>query len=436
MTTALRSLLFVIALTAAVGAAAATKADARETVQAATSTNQAAPPATVVPPRVFLDCFECDLDYMRQNVDFVEYVRDRENADLHVLVMTLGTGSGGLSWTVRVLGLKRFQGQDRLLTFTTPPSATDDERRQEFARRFKIGLAGFAAETSAAPRLDLTWQPTAAAKETSKQHDPWNAWVFRTNVSGSVTGEEHQSSNAYRVSLAATRVTSNWKLNVSGSSNVNRNSFDLTDGRVVNSQTTNWNFSWLSVKSLGPRWSAGARGGASHSSFSNIERSYAIEPGIEFDVFPYADFQHRSLTIQYTAGTLRSVYLERTIYDKVNEMTPRHGANVSLGIREPWGALNLYSSVTQHLNNYSHYRTTSYGEADVRLFKGFAFNIFGEYDRSRDQISLRKGDASTEDVLLHLQQLPSTYGYFFSFGISYSFGSMFTGVLNPRFAGF
>ena len=35
-----------------------------------------------------------------------------------------------------------------------------------------------------------------------------------------------------------------------------------------------------------------------------------------------------------------------------------------------------------------------------------------------------------------LQQLPSTYSYFFSFGISYSFGSIFTGVLNPRFAGF
>ena len=342
---AMRSLLFVIALTAAVGAAA-TKADARETVQAATSTNQAAPPATADPPRVFLDCFECDLDYMRQNVDFVEYVRDRENADLHVLVMTLGTGSGGLSWTVRVLGLKRFQGQDRLLTFTTPPSATDDERRQEFARRFKIGLAGFAAETSAAPRLDLTWQPTAAAKETSKQHDPWNAWVFRTNVSGSVTGEEHQSSNAYRVSLAATRVTSNWKLNVSGSSNVNRNSFDLTDGRIVNSQTTNWNFSWLSVKSLGPRWSAGARGGASHSSFSNIERSYAIEPGIEFDVFPcrlpapgHGDSVPQARCAPSTSETDDLRQGERDDAASRRE-------DVSLGIREPWGALNLYSGVT------------------------------------------------------------------------------------------
>lgn len=432
---AVRSLLTILVLTATIAAAAVTPVNAREPVQAASSTSQAAPaPAATL--RVFLDCFECDLDYMRQNVDFVEYVRDRENADVHVLVMTLSTGSGGLSWTIRVLGFKRFQGQDRLLTFTTPPSATDDERRQEFARRFKLGLAGFAADTAAASRLDLTWQPTAAAKEVPRQHDPWNAWVFRTNVSGSITGEEHQSSRAYRLGLSATRVTSNWKLNFSGNDNVNRNSFDLADGRVVNSQTNNWSFSWLSVKSLGPRWSAGARGGASHSSFSNIDRSYAIEPGIEFDAFPYTDFQRRNLTIQYTAGTLRSVYLERTIYDKVDEMTPRHSVNVSLGIREPWGALNLYSSVTQHLNNYSHYRTISYGEADVRVFKGFAFNIFGEYDRSRDQISLRKGDISTEDVLLRLQQLPSTYSYFFSFGISYSFGSIFTGVLNPRFNGF
>jgi len=69
----------------------------------------------------------------------------------------------------------------------------------------------------------------------------------------------------------------------------------------------------------------------------------------------------------------------------------------------------------------------------VRLFKGFSFNVFGDYSRIRDQISLVKGDASTEDVLLRLRQLSSGYSYFMGFGVSYSFGSIFNTVVNPRF---
>jgi len=42
-------------------------------------------------------------------------------------------------------------------------------------------------------------------------------------------------------------------------------------------------------------------------------------------------------------------------------------------------------------------------------------------------------DASTEDVLLKLRQLSSGYSYFVGFGVSYSFGSIFNTVVNPRF---
>src|SRR5438552_4181387 len=45
------------------------------------------PPGTPPPRlRIFLDCDSCDEEYLRQNVAFVDYVRDRTVADLHVLV--------------------------------------------------------------------------------------------------------------------------------------------------------------------------------------------------------------------------------------------------------------------------------------------------------------------------------------------------------------
>src|SRR5262245_19325328 len=64
-----------------------------------------APPAAPQPQtpllKVFVDCNRCDDDYLRQNVGFIDYVRDRAVADVHVLVTTQETGGGGLAWTVR-----------------------------------------------------------------------------------------------------------------------------------------------------------------------------------------------------------------------------------------------------------------------------------------------------------------------------------------------
>jgi hypothetical protein len=71
----------------------------------------------------------------------------------------------------------------------------------------------------------------------------------------------------------------------------------------------------------------------------------------------------------------------------------------------------------------------------VRLFKGFSFDFFGDYTRIRDLIGLEKGDATTEDVLLRIRQFATGYSYFVNFGISYSFGSIFNSVVNPRFGG-
>lgn len=46
-------------------------------------------------PRIFMDCTFCDMDYVRTEIPFVNYVRDRKEAQVHVLVTRRRTGSGG-----------------------------------------------------------------------------------------------------------------------------------------------------------------------------------------------------------------------------------------------------------------------------------------------------------------------------------------------------
>jgi hypothetical protein len=135
-------------------------------------------------------------------------------------------------------------------------------------------------------------------------------------------------------------------------------------------------------------------------------------------------------------GAVHNDYAELTVFDRLTETVPRHYLNAALGLRQPWGSLSIYSTYTQQLNHLDHYHASVFGETSVRLFKGFSFNIFAEYDKIADQISLKKGLSSESDVLLRLHQLQTNYSYFLSFGISYSFGSIFNSVVNPRFSSF
>jgi len=44
-----------------------------------------------------------------------------------------------------------------------------------------------------------------------------------------------------------------------------------------------------------------------------------------------------------------------------------------------------------------------------------------------------KGGATTEEILLHRKELETQYQYYISFGLSYTFGSIYNNVVNPRF---
>src|SRR5262245_37663389 len=92
-----------------------------------------APPQAPHPMvRVFLDCPRCDEDYLKREVTFIDYVRNREDADVHVLVTTQETGGGGVQFTLKFIGVGRFQGQDETLLYNSPQTATADEQRAGF----------------------------------------------------------------------------------------------------------------------------------------------------------------------------------------------------------------------------------------------------------------------------------------------------------------
>lgn len=86
----------------------------------------AAAPSQQAALRVFLDCTNvfCDFDYLRTEVAFVNYVRDRAAADVHVLVTGQDAGAGGQGYTLLFIGRERFAGAADTLRFVTTPTPT------------------------------------------------------------------------------------------------------------------------------------------------------------------------------------------------------------------------------------------------------------------------------------------------------------------------
>jgi hypothetical protein len=141
------------------------------------------------------------------------------------------------------------------------------------------------------------------------------------------------------------------------------------------------------------------------------------------------------LTVNYTVGHVYHRYRETTVFGKDREQLLDHRTEFGISMKQPWGGLSAVTNFSQYLNEPSKYSLGTFGGANIRVFKGFSVNAFGEYNRTRNQIYLPRGLASTEEVLLRQRQLASGYQYFLNFGISYSFGSIFNNIVNPRFGG-
>src|SRR5258707_7429419 len=90
--------------------------------------------------RVFLDCGFCDFDFMRTEITFVDYVRDRQDAQVHILVTQQQTGGGGTEFTLHFIGLREMRSISDTVTYVSPPCASQDDLRRGLARTIRLSL--------------------------------------------------------------------------------------------------------------------------------------------------------------------------------------------------------------------------------------------------------------------------------------------------------
>jgi len=406
------------------------------------------PPPPGAPPtlRVYIDCsYYCDMDYMRRELDWVSYMRDRADAQVHVLVTTQGTGGGGTRFDINFIGLREFEGKTDTLSYTASSDDTDDVRRQGLTHTIGLGLVQFAARTPLGQRLSVRQPPPGGGPggpppggPQQPENDPWNFWTFTLSLSGYGNGESASSSYNLNGSVTANRTTEAWKINtrLRGSQRQSTYEYDVEDVHYKTVSTyKNYGLSTLVVKSLGPHLSAGLNGSLTSNTYGNTSFGYSFSPAIEYNFMPYAESSRRQLTVRYSAGVRYADYREITIYGKETETRPTHALAVDYGTTQPWGRVYLSFDFSQYLHDTQKYNAGIGGSTELRLFKGFSFNIGGEYSRVHDQLSLPGRDLTPEEILLQQRQLATSYEFFVSAGISFRFGSIFNNVVNPRMGG-
>jgi hypothetical protein len=400
---------------------------------------QPSPPATSSAPtiNVAVSCEDyegCDFDFFRTDITYVNWVRDRQVADVYILVTTQQTGAGGTEYTVTFLGMRQFAGLTDTLRYNAPPDASRDNKRQGLARVFRLGFVRYLARTPEGAQLTVSVANAAAgaAEQTSPKNDPWNAWVFNTNVNGFTNGEKTYKSFQTWMSINADRVTAKWKTHFEVNNTYNQSDFDIDSVTTFTTIQRTYGATMLQVKSLGEHWSAGLRASDGSSTYDNYRQVLRVTPAVEYDVFPYSESTRRQLRLEYNIGYAGYSYNDTTIFDKTHESMPIHNLNVSLATREPWGSIDLGVNGQGYLNDRTLYRLNSFTELSLRLFRGFNLRLFGSYSVIRDQFALAKKDFTPEQILTREFQRATTYRYFGNIGIGYTFGSIFNNVVNPR----
>ncbi len=380
-------------------------------------------------PKVFIDCDRCDIDYIRTEITFVNYVWDRQDADVHILITTQGTGSGGSEYTITFIGLKDCKDLQNILKYYSNRIETDDEIREGLVQTIKLGLGPYVARTPMAKGILLSLKqevkPTAV-------EDKWNFWVFNVSLNGELRGEEQRKSRTLRGNLSANRVTPASKLRLGLDLDYDQDDYEV-DGEMITSISESRDFEGLYVKSISEHWSIGGWISLSSSTYRNIDFSYTIHPALEYNFFPYSIFTRRQLRVLYKIGYNHYRYREITVYDKTRENLWDESLSITLELNEPWGTAEFSMEGSHYFHDFSQNRLVISGELSLRIYKGLSLDVEGSYSAIRDQLNLPMGEATLDEILLRRIELASGYRYSVEIGLSYRFGSVFSNVVNPRF---
>lgn len=381
--------------------------------------------------KLFVDC-NCEKGYIRQEINFVNHVRDQAQANVQLFIYDIANGSGGRTYKLDFKGLGDYAEITENGNYDTNANMTSDEVRKGLVRAVKRGLLRFLIDSEMAGDIDYKISSSGLAQQQDIDfNDPWNNWIFEVYGEAELNKESSRKEFEYELGFESDRVTEKWRIRTDVQMNQARSEF-LRDDETFSSERFRYFGAGSIVRSLNDHWSTGVFAGLSHDTFTNLDFRYYFNPAIEYNIFPYNEVLRREIVFAYRIGFFHNDYIEPTIFNEMSEGIFNHSLDVQVRYRQPWG--NVYSRLraSTFLDDFEKNRIQLYSRFSVRLIKGLSVRFSGNFEIIRDQINLPAGSASIEDVLLQQKQIATNFELGFSVGLSYTFGSAFNNIINTR----
>ena len=159
----------------------------------------------------------------------------------------------------------------------------------------------------------------------------------------------------------------------------------------------------------------------------------SINPTIEYNLFKYSESTRRQLRFNYNIGSEWNRYIDTTIFNKTKENLYTQSIKIAYKVIEKWGSVQTSVTGSTYLHDFSKNSLAFYTSLSVRLFKGLSVNLNGQVQLIRNQLYLPKAGATSEEILTQQKQLATQYSYYGNIGLTYTFGSIYNNIVNPRF---
>jgi hypothetical protein len=416
--------------------AAAPRLRAQQPVAAAAAQADTSDPTAL---KVFLDCRGdtsrgCETDFFVLDMPFVSWTRDRLFADVQFLVTTIQTGSGSFTYTVTALGRGRYAGRADTSVVTTIPNEAEDPIRRKLSKAFTFLLLPYIRGTPAAERFTIRYNAPAGAKQATPASvkDPWNFFVLSVEANGFLNGESLQSSANFFSNVRVRRTTESSSMRFGIFQDMQYSKFRTTDSTTVTNTVRSATGFARAVKALDKRWSAGVATNLGYSEFNNTALVWRAAPIVEFNVFPWSQATSRQVALSYGIGPRFFRWREPTIFGRSSEWRVQQELVLGTDVRQSWGNIRVSTRYASYLPEASKWNLGLNGEVSLNVVKGLNVNVGGGASVIRDQIFLAARGRTPEQILLRQRALASNYSYFVYGGLSYSFGSIYNSVVNPR----
>jgi hypothetical protein len=390
--------------------------------------------------KVFIDCsnVSCDFNFIRSEITLVDFLSDQQAADVHVLITAVENGNGGKNYQLIFFGQNQYTKEQKVLAFNSEPNATSSEVRQELVKTIKFGLIPYLANSPYARLVDINMKPEERKNATSsevRKTDPWNYWVFRVGLDGTLNTEQVYESITSSGYVTANRTTDKKRIHFGAYGSYNKYTYRYEEnGSMVNYTfpNSNYQFDHSTIKSMGDHWGVGYLTSYSNSTFSNNLQRIYLKAAIEYSIFPYSEVNTRLFTISYGADVRSNKYYDTTIYYKTQEVLYGQVAQAHLSLNKKWGNVSSTLTYRNYLKDPALNNLALNVNMNVRITGGLSFYMYTSGSLVRDQVYLVKGKASEQDVLTRRRQIATDYTLYSGFGVNFRFGSKLNNFVNAR----